>query len=530
MSTPPPPAPEHVDELSRLRRELTALRLEREHLRRTREIQRRATLVLERLAGGAPLEEMLLLLVESIEDVKPDMLGSVLVLEGNRLRRGAAPSLPKFYNEAVDGLEIGPAVGSCGTCAHTGERVIVEDVMTHPYWAEFRDLAQRAGLRACWSHPILSSSGRILGTFAMYYREPRQPDSTDLELITFAAHIAGITIERAQTEEAVQAGERRFQALVENAPVCICEIDLDGRLVSMNRVGVRMAGAQDAAEIAGKSFLECVAGHDRTRVSAQLERAYGGEAVELEFNSHESLGLRILSMSLTPLTDNDGRVVRLMGVTQDITERREAEQRRALMVQELDHRVKNNLATVLSIAHQTAEGSTTLEDFEDSFNGRIRSMAVAHEMLAQSSWQSVELFEMLTRLLKPYRRENRNRIVLTGPVLSIPARVAAPLCMVLHELAVNAAKHGALSNTEGQVTLTWTREVDDEGREILDGRWVESGGPPVAPPARKGRGTNLIERMIGYQLHGRASLSFDPGGVECRLSVPVSGVRAEAAS
>ncbi len=364
----------------------------------------------------------------------------------------------------------------------------------------------------------------------MYYREPRQPDPTDLELITFAAHIAGITIERARTEEAVRAGERRFQALVENAPVCICEIDLDGRIVSMNRAGIGLAGCRDAAELAGTCFLDCLDGHDRPRISALLERAYGGESVESEFNSHEILGHRILSISLTPLTDSEGRVVRLLGVAQDVTERREAEQRRALMVQELDHRVKNNLATVLSIAHQTAEGSATLEDFEASFDGRIRSMAIAHEMLAQSSWESVELFELLTRLLKPYRRENRNRVVLTGPVLSIPARVAAPLCMVLHELAVNAAKHGSLSNAVGHVTLTWTREVDDEGREMLEARWSEAGGPPVAPPARKGRGTNLIERMIGYQLHGRASLSFKPGGVECRLSVPLLGVPAEAAS
>ena len=169
--------------------------------------------VLQRLAADAPLAEILTVLVEVVEDVQPRTICSVLLLDQDtkRLRLGAAPSLPDFYNEAVDGLEIGPGAGSCGTAAFTGERVIVEDVTTHPYWAPYRDVARRAGLGACWSEPIRSSNGEILGTFAIYYRESRAPDQPAITLIVSAAHLAGIAIERKQAEDRLAESRERLR-------------------------------------------------------------------------------------------------------------------------------------------------------------------------------------------------------------------------------------------------------------------------------------------------------------------------------
>ncbi|MEE8434009.1 MAG: GAF domain-containing protein, partial [bacterium] len=164
--------------------------------------------VVERLAGGASLDTVLRLLVEIAQDLDSGMLGSVFLLDRDRKRLllGAAPSLPDFYNDAIDGLEIGPTVGSCGAAAYGGERVVVGDVMTHPNWVQFRDLALRAGLRACWSEPIKSASGETLGTFALYYREPREPNEAELKRIVDAANLAGIAITRARTEEALYGG------------------------------------------------------------------------------------------------------------------------------------------------------------------------------------------------------------------------------------------------------------------------------------------------------------------------------------
>jgi PAS domain S-box-containing protein len=211
----------HRDQLETMVRERTEelvaankqLRTENAERQRAEKIQRDRSSVLQLLAGGAPIEDVLSLLTKTIEELDPQMLCSVLILDDDkkRLRHGAAPSLPAFYNEAIDGLEIGPSVGSCGTAAFTGERVIVEDVMTHPNWAGYEELARRASVRACWSEPIISSVGEVLGTFAMYYREPRGPDADDLEVIRSAASLAGIALEHKKAAKELEASNQRLR-------------------------------------------------------------------------------------------------------------------------------------------------------------------------------------------------------------------------------------------------------------------------------------------------------------------------------
>jgi diguanylate cyclase (GGDEF)-like protein/PAS domain S-box-containing protein len=162
--------------------------------------------ILEMLAGGEAQEKILEAIVTGIEHLQPAMLCSILLLdgEGERLCNGVAPSLPDFYNDATDGMEIAFGAGSCGTAAFTGERVIVEDVATHPYWENFKEIALRAGLRACWSQPIRSSSQQVLGTFAIYHRELRRPSGTDITLIEQSARLASIAIERSQAEKQIR--------------------------------------------------------------------------------------------------------------------------------------------------------------------------------------------------------------------------------------------------------------------------------------------------------------------------------------
>src|SRR5581483_2305027 len=154
--------------------------------------------VLEIVARGAPLGVALDELTRTIETLAPGMLASVLVLDGDgvRLRHGAASSLPPAYCAAIDGTPIGPDAGSCGTAAYERRVVVAEDIATDPRWARWADLALRHELRACWSAPIFGAGGRVLGTFALYYRRPRVPERDHLELIEAAAHVAGIAIER----------------------------------------------------------------------------------------------------------------------------------------------------------------------------------------------------------------------------------------------------------------------------------------------------------------------------------------------
>jgi DNA-binding CsgD family transcriptional regulator len=163
--------------------------------------------MLEQLARGASLEAMLRSLVLAIEELSGDMLGSVLLLaeDGAHVRHGAAPSLPRAYWNAIDGLRIGPAAGSCGTAMYSGRQVIVADIAADPLWRSYRKLALGNGLRACWSTPIVSPSGVVLGAFALYYLEPRQPREQEKQLVQVAAELAAIAIGRRQAQTAGDA-------------------------------------------------------------------------------------------------------------------------------------------------------------------------------------------------------------------------------------------------------------------------------------------------------------------------------------
>jgi diguanylate cyclase (GGDEF)-like protein len=185
--------------------------------------------ILELIAKGAPLEETLRAIVRSVETEDSAIRCSILLVDSDHrhLRLSAAPSLPDFFNQAVDGLEIGDGIGCCGTAAATGRRVIVADIQTHPYWASFKDLAGQAGLGACWSEPFFSSRGQLLGTFAIYHHRPQVPTQSGLLLIEQAANLASIAVERYQVQNELErqahtdfltglASRRHFLALTES--------------------------------------------------------------------------------------------------------------------------------------------------------------------------------------------------------------------------------------------------------------------------------------------------------------------------
>lgn len=162
------------------------------------------TKVLELAVNDRPLEETLSALIRIVENhSRTDVIGSILLLDedGVHLRNGAAPNLPAAYCAALDGAEIGPQAGSCGTAAYTGKPVFVADIATDPLWANYRDLALPHGLRACWSTPILSSGRKVLGTFAMYHREPREPTVRDLALVDLVTYTAALIIDRRRAQK-----------------------------------------------------------------------------------------------------------------------------------------------------------------------------------------------------------------------------------------------------------------------------------------------------------------------------------------
>ena len=219
--------------------------------------------------------------------------------------------------------------------------------------------------------------------------------------------------------------------------------------------------------------------------------------------------------SAAPTVDEDGNVVRISGVTVDITDRKEAEERQALLSREVDHRAKNALALVQSIIRLTRAGSVAA--YTAAVEGRIQALSRAHTVLAQSRWQGADLGGLVEEEVAPFRTGDTSRISLQGPRVLLQPTPAQTLALALHELATNAAKYGALSRETGTVKLAW--EVD-AGALVIS--WSEAGGPSASKPASQGFGTRLILASVEGQLGGKAQFDWRPEGLKCILSVPLS--------
>jgi PAS domain S-box-containing protein len=210
------------------------------------------------------------------------------------------------------------------------------------------------------------------------------------------------------------------------------------------------------------------------------------------------------------------RPERVVGVNIDVTERKRAEQHQHALNAELDHRVKNVLATVSAIIAQTQEATSSRADFVSGLNRRINSLARTHELLSESNWRGASLAEIVRREFAPYTRGHTEA---RGPGVTLKAEATQAVATVLHELTTNAAKYGALSNRSGRVSVRWRwLQNGSHGRLVIE--WQESEGPPALAPSRSGYGTSIIRELIPFELGGAVELSFPPEGTRCRLEVP----------
>jgi len=191
------------------------------------------------------------------------------------------------------------------------------------------------------------------------------------------------------------------------------------------------------------------------------------------------------------------------------------------LTRELNHRVKNTLANVLSIAALTRRRSKGIDDFTESLTARIRALSATHDLLSQSDWGHAALGDIVRSELAPYMEGNESHVVMAGPGIKLAPNDAMSLGLAIHELATNAAKYGALSTIEGRIHVQWTLAAPD----LAEIHWREEGGPPVTEPTKRGFGRDLIEKIVAHELKSEVDLRFEPGGVECRLKVPVRASR-----
>jgi len=225
--------------------------------------------------------------------------------------------------------------------------------------------------------------------------------------------------------------------------------------------------------------------------------------------------------SADPLLSARGECVGSVIALTNITSLKRAEERQSVLLAELSHRVKNNLAIVQSIAKQTLNSSETLSYFGTAFSGRLHALSLAHSILTQSGWSQANLHELLEQILSPYRHlGHADDIELSGPPIQLPPSYVSPLSLVFHELATNAVKYGAFSRENGRVDISWSR-TDDDGEQGVVLNWREHNGPPVRPPKRTGLGGKLIERAISYELDGSVKLDYAPEGFSFTARFPL---------
>ena len=277
---------------------------------------------------------------------------------------------------------------------------------------------------------------------------------------------------------------------------------------------------QAAAHGPGKDFLARVHPQDRKCFAAQIKELCPARPSYLtSFRFIRPDGREVwFEETGSAEFDATGRHIRLKGLTYDITERKRAEERQRLLVRELDHRVKNVLASVGAVAQRTREGSGSIDEFLQTFDGRIQSMANAHALLSRSHWKGVGLAELVRNELEPCVREGGAHV--EGPDVLISAEATQPIAIVLHELVTNASKYGALSMPHGHITVRWDCQKGDHSEVRLVLEWIETGGPTVIPPSRTGYGTRAIRNLVPYELGGAVELIFDATGVRCRIEIP----------
>ena len=204
----------------------------------------------------------------------------------------------------------------------------------------------------------------------------------------------------------------------------------------------------------------------------------------------------------------------------DVTDRVCAEQRQSRLVRELHHRVRNTLATVQAVMNMTARSCATIEDFQEAFTGRIESLAKTHSVLTEELEQSASFLHLLNQELEPFCGENGHRIQLDGPFVKIPSQIAVPLGMAIHELAANAAKHGALGQEQGRIEVDWNVVTQNGGSSLLF-KWREHDGPQVSPPTSDGFGSMLLDRVLSQQIGAEVDVQYDTKGYSLQMVVPL---------
>ncbi len=351
--------------------------------------------------------------------------------------------------------------------------------------------------------------------FAELFRKTRELERLNS---TLERHVAERTAELQASNARLLESEQQLRLATEAAEIGLWDVDtVTDTLFWPPRVKAMFGIAPDVS-VSMANFYEGLHPDDKETIIAAFAAACDPQKRALYDVEYRTVGkedgvIRWVAAKGRAVFDADGKCVRVIGTALDISKRKEAEERQVLLAREVDHRARNALAVIQSIIRLTR--AKTVDDYVQAIEGRIKALARAHTLLSDSRWQGADLATLVTEELAPYRAGDK--ITIGGPDISLQPATAQGLALALHELATNAAKHGALSSPSGKITLDWQLHSD-----ALALNWAETGGPGIASPSSRSFGLIVIVASIEQQLGGKAAFDWDPKGLRCAFSIPRS--------
>jgi PAS domain S-box-containing protein len=344
-----------------------------------------------------------------------------------------------------------------------------------------------------------------------------------------ASKIARDIIERKRSELALAERDTQLALAEKTALVGSYVFDLNTGRVQISAGYAAIYGLPEGTEEYGvDEWRVRVHPDDLARLDGLRSEVFAEQRSEFisEYRIHRLGGeIRWIESRALISYNVNGRAERMVGVNIDVTERKRVEEQQRVLVSELDHRVKNALATISAVISQTSEASRSWTDFAAALEGRIKSMGSTHELLSSSRWSGISLAEIIRRELAPYATSKNTEI--SGSEIMLTAAAGQATAMVIHELVTNAAKHGALSTPKGRVLVHWNRQPNENPRAHLVVEWQEIDGPSVVASSRSGYGTSMIRELIPYELGGRIDFALAREGVRCRMEIPDDCLSAE---
>lgn len=372
---------------------------------------------IEQLALAPSLRDLFQYLCLAVESGSAGIRASVLILDAGRLRHAMAPSLPEDYCRGIDGVEIGPAVGSCGTAAFRGEQVVVPDIAADPLWENYRALALKHELAACWSTPILSRSGDVLGTFAIYSRRPQTPTEEELRQSEAFSQIASVAIERERAESALDESERRFRAVVNQSAGFLSIMTPEGKLLDVNDSFLQGVG-RSRDQVLGRFHWDMAwwdpSPEFKELLKADLLKAVGGRTVRRELTYFTASGEpRFLDRSLSPVRDKEGHIDFVVAEGHDVTDRHRAEARiRALNadLRQANESLENRARQLQASLREMEAFSYTLAH---DLRSPLRSMAGYSQILLEKLPDGIPVEDSRSYLDAIFRSASRmDRLIL----------------------------------------------------------------------------------------------------------------------